>query len=313
MRGNREQLFPRHFGQPGVLIRLVHQRTVDAVAPAPEPEVVAGARRKSWRVRPIKLVGPVAVFALFLLVWQSISASLNPRRQFLMPSPGEVWRNGFYNSTVRGEILDATWQTAREAIVGLAIAVVIGVGLAIVMCQAKWIERSLFPWAVALQTIPILALVPFIQIRYGFEFKSRVIVCALIAVFPIMTNTLFGLQSADEGHHDLFTLHRAGRARRLGKLQLPGALPAMFTGFRISAGLSVVGAIVGEFFFRRGETGLGHLIEKFRALRSPTDPQALFATIIVACLLGIVVFLGFSLLGRLSTRSWYEPASSSLE
>jgi NitT/TauT family transport system permease protein len=285
---------------------------VDTATLADEPANVAAPRR-SRRLHPSYLIGPVAVFALFLLVWQWVSASLPAHRKFLVPSPAEVWRDGFVNSVVRREILSATWQTAREAMFGLAIATLIGVVLAILMSQAKWIERSVFPWAVALQTTPILALVPFIQIRYGFEFKSRVIVCVLIAVFPIMTNTLFGLQSADEGHHDLFTLHRAGRGRRLRKLQLPGALPATFTGLRISAGLSIVGAIVGEFFFRRGETGLGHLIEKFRALRSPTDPQALFATIIIACLLGIVVFFGFSLLGQVSTRSWYEPSSSSSE
>ena len=312
MRRDREQLVPRQDNRAGLLIPLADQTVVDAATPAAQP---AGVVRRSLvrRLRLINLIGPVALFVVFNLVWQAISASLPAHRKFLVPSPGAVWRDGFVNSAVRRVILDATWQTAREALVGLGIAIVIGVGLAIIMSQAKWIERSVFPWAVALQTIPILALVPFIQIRYGFEFKSRVIVCVLIAVFPIMTNALFGLQSADDGHHDLFTLHRSGRARRLWKLQLPGALPALFTGLRISAGLSIVGAVVGEFFFRRGETGLGHLIEKFRALRNPTDPQALFATITVACLLGIVVFLGFSLLERMSTGSWYEPASSSTE
>lgn len=287
---------------------------MDAVTPAEEvPGVTAAVRRGSWRIRPSTVIGPLVVFAAFLVVWQSVSASLPAHRKFLVPSPGDVWRDGFVKSSVRSEILHATWQTTREAALGLVIAIVIGVVLAILMSQAKWIERSVFPWAVALQTTPILALVPFIQIRYGFEFRSRVIVCVLIAVFPIMTNTLFGLLSADEGHHDLFTLHRAGRLRRLKKLLLPGALPATFTGLRISAGLSVVGAVVGEFFFRRGKNGLGHLIEKFRALRSPTDPQALFATIIAACLLGVAVFLLFSFVERMSTRSWYEPSQASRE
>jgi len=221
-----------------------------------------------------------------------------------------VWRDGFANSDIRSEILHATYFTAKEALWGLAIATVIGVGLAVLMSQARWVENSIFPWVVALQTIPILALVPFIQIRYGYEFKSRVIVCVLIAVFPIITNTLFGLQSADEGHHDLFTLHRSGRWRRLRKLQFPGALPAIFTGLRISAGLAVVGAIVGEFFFRRGDSGLGHMLEKFRAGRSPTDAQALFATIIVTCLLGIIVFGVISIAASLTTRKWYEPAGT---
>jgi NitT/TauT family transport system permease protein len=260
-----------------------------------------------------KLAWPAFGLVVFLSIWHWIASSLPDHREFLVPTPWSVWENGFRNEAVWDEILQATYFTAKEALVGLAIAAALGITIAIAMSQAPWIERSVFPWAVALQTIPILALVPFIQIRYGYEFKSRIIVCVLISVFPIITNTLFGLQSAEEGHHDLFTLHRSGRRRRLWKLQLPGALPAIFTGLRISAGLAVVGAIVGEFFFRRGDTGLGHLIEKYKAHRAATDPQALFATIIVTCLLGVIVFGAISLAASLTLRKWYEPASASRE
>ena len=124
---------------------------------------------------------------------------------------------------------------------------------AILMSQAKWVERSFYPYAVALQTVPILALTPLIGQFFDYNFRSRVIVCVIISLFPIIANTLFGLLSADQGHHDLFRLHGAGRWTRLWKLQFPGALPAIFTGLRISAGLSVIGAIVGDFFFRRGD------------------------------------------------------------
>ena len=79
--------------------------------------------------------------------------------------------------------------------------------------------------------------------------------CVIISLFPIIVNTLFGLQSADRGMHDLFTLHHASRWTRLRKLMFPAALPAMFAGLRISAGLSVIGAIVGDFFFGRGQAG----------------------------------------------------------
>lgn len=271
----------------------------------------APLRVRRRRIRPLDLLGPIAIFGAFLATWQWISAGLPDQRDFLVPSPGEVWREGFADAAIRSEIFRAAYQTSREALSGLLLAMLIGVGLAILMTQAKWIERSVFPWAVILQTIPILALVPFIKVRYGVDFRARVIVCLLIAVFPIVTNTLFGLQSADEGHHDLFTLHSAGRRRRLTKLLLPGALPAMFTGFRISAGLSVVGAIVGEFFFRSGETGLGHLIEKYRA-RTQYYP-ALFTTIIVTCALGVIIFVVFSIVGSRSTRNWYEGAAASPE
>jgi NitT/TauT family transport system permease protein len=280
--------------------------------------------RVSLRSRATKLVGPIFFFGVFIAFWQLVSSNISASKKVLVPGPGLVFRVGFWSSTVcnveaagkptcqhvRTDILHALLQTSKEAALGLLIAVALGMTIAILMSQARWVERAIFPWAVALQTIPILALVPFIQIRYGFQFKSRVIVCVIIAVFPILTNTLFGLQSAEEGHHDLFTLHRGGRLRRLWKLQLPASLPAVFTGLRISAGLSVVGAIVGEYFFRRGEIGLGHMIDFYRGMRWKYDIPSLFSTVIYTCLLGVLVFVAFSVAGSLSTRSWYEPAGT---
>src|ERR1043166_9084417 len=116
-----------------------------------------------------------------------------------------------------------------------------------------------------LQTISLLALVPLVGFWFQFGFSSRVLVCVLISLFPIITNTLFGLKSTAQAHHDLFTLQHATRIQRLLKLQLPGALPAILSGWRIAAGLSVVGAIVGDFFFRQGEPGIGRLIDDYRA------------------------------------------------
>jgi NitT/TauT family transport system permease protein len=156
---------------------------------------------------------------------------------------------------------------------------------------------------VVLQTIPILAIVPLIGFWFSYGFWSRVIVCVMIALFPIITNTLFGLKSADPEHQDLFTLHHASRVQRLLKLQLPGALPAVFTGLRISAGLSVVGAIVGDFFFRQGQPGIGRLIDNYTGR---LESEALFAAIVLSSLLGLAVFWGFGFVGYLATRSWRE-------
>ncbi|MDQ6675257.1 MAG: ABC transporter permease subunit, partial [Chloroflexota bacterium] len=132
-------------------------------------------------------------------------------------------------------------------------------------------------------------------------------VCALISVFPIITNTLFGLKSTDQMQHDLFTLQRASRLQRLLKLQLPGALPAMISGWRIAAGLSVVGAIVGDFFFRQGEPGIGRLIDDYRAR---LQSEQLFAAVAVSSLLGLLVFWAFGLLGRLLVGSWHDAHRS---
>ena len=100
---------------------------------------------------------------------------------------------------------------------------------------------------------------------FGGGIGSRIFVCVMISIFPIVTNTLFGLTSVDAAQHDLFTLRRVSRHTRLWKLQFPAAMPAIFTGFRISAGLAVVGAVVGEQFFREGDKpGIGVVIEQFR-------------------------------------------------
>ena len=101
----------------------------------------------------------------------------------------------------------------------------LGTSFAIMMSWGRWVERSFYPWAVVLQTLPLLAIVPVIGFWFQYNFKSRVIVCVLISLFPIITNTLFGLKSVDQAHRDLFKLHKVGRFKKLVKLEIPSALP----------------------------------------------------------------------------------------
>jgi NitT/TauT family transport system permease protein len=246
---------------------------------------------------------PAIVFVAVLLVWYATSLLLvDPAVSFLLPMPHQVVAVAFLDAANLGELLMALWLSARVAMTGLALAVVLGVGLAVAMSQARWVERSLYPYAVALQTVPILALVPLFGYWFGFSTTSRVLVVVLIAIFPIIANTLFGLRSVDPGAHELFTLHRAGRWTRLAKLQLPAALPALFTGLRIAAGASVIGAIVGDFFFQQGQPGIGQLIYIYpRRLQS----EMLFAAVLLACFFGLVVFWVFGALARRFT-AWHE-------
>jgi NitT/TauT family transport system permease protein len=256
----------------------------------------------------IQVLAPLLVFALVIGVWLFISyVLLEPRRRFLMPPPQEVVRIGFFDGRNLSEILGGLWSTTQVAIVGLLVSIGIGTVIPVAMIQARWVEWSLYPWAVVLQTIPILAIVPLIGFWFQFGFSSRVLVCVLISLFPIVTNTLFGLKSADQMQHDLFTLQHASRLQRLLKLQLPGALPAIMSGWRIAAGLSVVGAIVGDFFFRQGEPGIGRLIDDYRAR---LQSEQLFAAVALSSLLGLVVFWGFGLLGQLLVGSWHESHRS---
>jgi NitT/TauT family transport system permease protein len=228
---------------------------------------------------------------------------LDPDRRFLLPPPHEVVRNGFLNGSNLREQLGALWDTTQVAGVGLGIAFVIGSFIAILMSQAKWIERSLYPYAVIVQVTPILAIVPLIALWFGYNFKARVVVCVMIAIFPIITNTLHGLLTVERPLHDLFTLHRASRRERLVKLQLRHAVPDIFVGLRVSAGLSVIGAIVGEFFFRQGTPGLGRLLDVYRAY---LQSDLLMSALVFCCLLGIVAFWGVGFIGRQLTKNWYE-------
>jgi len=261
-------------------------------------------RIRSRRLRD--LVPPAVVLVLALGAWTAAShLLLSPERRFLLPPPDAVVRVAFADRHNLAELAEGLALSAEVAMVGLAVAVVVGVAFAVLMSQARWLERSLYPYAVVLQTIPILALVPLFGFWFGFGFGSRVLVVVLIALFPIIANTLFGLRSVERSHLDLFALHRASRLTRLLKLQLPAALPAFFTGLRISAGMSVIGAIVGDFFFKQGQPGIGVLIDLYR---QRLQSEMLFAAVIVASSFGLVVFWVFTALAKWAVGDWHESA-----
>jgi NitT/TauT family transport system permease protein len=274
-------------------------RPIAAAAALPPP-----LRRRGGRLA--NLLPPLAVLLVVMGIWYAYSyLVLKPSQRFLLPPPHKVVQVGVLDTGNLTEILHGLWSTTQVALVGLVIAIVLGIVLAIAMSQAKWVERSIYPYAVVLQTIPIIALVPLVGFWFSFNFRSRVIVCVIISLFPIITNTLFGLKSADAGLHDLFTLHGAGRRTRLRKLLLPAAMPALFTGLRISAGASVIGAIVGDFFFRQGEPGIGRLIDVYR---NRLQSEQLFTALFFSSLLGLVVFWGFGFLANRVLRSWHDSA-----
>ena len=142
-----------------------------------------------------------------------------------------------------------------------------------------------------------------IGFTFGYDFPSRVVVAVMISLFPMVGNTLFGLQSVDRAHRELFSLQGASKWTILTKLELRQATPAIFAGLRISAGLSVVGAIVGDFFFQRGTPGIGALIAKYSARLNSAE---LYASVLVAALFGVVIFLFFGWLGRRAVGRWYD-------
>jgi NitT/TauT family transport system permease protein len=260
------------------------------------------------RVIAKTVLPPLVLGCVIIAGWYFISyVMLDDRKRFLLEPPHAVLDVGFFDWENFSEILRALWSSTKVAVIGLAISIGLGFFLAIVMSQTKILERAIFPYMVTLQAVPILALVPMISFWWGTGTKSRVIVCVIISLFPIIVNTLFGLQSAERGMHDLFTLHHANRAVRLRKLMFPAALPAIFAGLRISAGLSVIGAIVGDFFFGKGEAGIGQRILRYA---SDLDGEQLIAAVIMSSALGVSVFVLFGWIQNKAIGKWHDTAGS---
>lgn len=263
-------------------------------------------RRAYARARgSLNWVPPVIVFVILVGIWYLFALYYDKVQQlsFLVPYPHLVLKEFFNDQYFSPQLWQDLLNSTEVALTGLAFAIVIGVVWATLMSTAKWLERSLYPYAVILQCVPILALVPLIGILFGYEFPSRVIVTTMIALFPMVSNTLFGLLAADRSQLELFKLQGASKLTTLLKLQFPGAMPSIFLGLRNAAGLSVIGAIVGDQFFQRGNPGLGVLIQ---VTTSRANGAGTFAAIIIASLLGIVVFLVFGWIARLVVGKWYE-------
>ena len=184
----------------------------------------------------------------------------------------------------------------------------LGVALAVIFAQSKWIETSLFPYAVILQVTPIVAIAPLIIIWVD-DVKLSLLICAwIVAFFPILSNTTLGLNSADHNLIDLFQLYRASRWQTLRYLRLPAALPYFLGGLQISGGL------VAD---RRGGRGVRRRHRRQRVgprLPHPRSPATscsiprMFAALLLISVSGILLFLALSLLSHLCLRRWHESA-----
>ena len=282
------------------MVDIIERPAVSAERPARQARITRAYARRGAQWWP-----PVVVFFLLIGLWYLVAWYYDKVQQlsFLVPYPHLVITKGVLDPYFGPQLLADLGNSTQVALTGLAFAIVIGVAWATLMSLAKWVERSLYPYAVILQCIPILALVPLIGALFGYEFLSRVIVTVMISVFPMVSNTLFGLQSADRAQRELFQLQGASRWTRLIKLQFPAAMPSIFIGLRNAAGLSVIGAIVGDQFFQRGTPGLGVLIQ---VATSRVNGPGTYAAILTASLLGVVVFLFFGWLARAVVGKWYD-------
>jgi NitT/TauT family transport system permease protein len=275
------------------------------VTPAVEETLPDSTQRFSFK----DYFGPAVVFVLFIGIWYLLSkVILPPQKRFLLPTPNRVITEGFFvwrTGERRGlqPILLSLWDSTKVALIGLSITIVVGMGLAVLMSTRRWLERATWPYLVAVQSAPILALTPLIRALIDSTQRQRLLVVVLVSIFPIVSNTLFGLLSAEKSQHELFTLQGASRWTRLTKLQFPAALPNIFVGLRISAGLAVIGAVVGDFYFGQGGVvGIGAQIDIYRNRLWGAE---LITAIFLASALGLVVFLFFGWVQRLAIGKWH--------
>jgi NitT/TauT family transport system permease protein len=278
-----------------------------AEKPKLERQPAMSAVPRSGFFRPVlkAFVPPLVMGALLFCVYVVVRDSLEPHRQFLMPSVSDLWTQAFGLPAVREELLTRSFTTMSIALAGLGISIPAGIFLGIVMFRFYVMERAVFPYLVALQSIPIMAIIPLIQSALGFGFFPKVLIVALFTFFAIPTTLLLGLKSVDRGIIDLFRLQGASWFVMLRKAGLPSAAPALFAGLRISGSLAVIAAIVSELFFLSGRGGLGQMLMNTKI---DFKYEQMYAALIVASVLSICVYVFFNWLGNRLFSQWHESA-----
>jgi len=276
----------------------------------------SSGRSKAWRLSAFQRVfspeiaAPLAVGLLALAAWE-IGVRLSGIPPYLLPGPILVLQTLVQEW---GALFPSLLITLKITIVAFIAAIVSGLFVAILFTQSKWIERSFFPYAVILQTTPIVAIAPLIilwvrQVIPGESstFVSLVICAWIVAFFPILSNTTLGLNSADHNLINLFQLYHASRWQTLLHLRLPSALPYFLGGLRISGGLALIGAVVAEFVAGTGGTQSGIAYQILMSSFNLQIPR-MFAALLMTTCLGVAIFALLTLLSDLLLRHWHESA-----
>jgi NitT/TauT family transport system permease protein len=250
-----------------------------------------------------RIVAPVLMGLFMLALWEGLvrAMAIPP---YILPGPILVAKTLVSDW---GTLWPALLVTLTITLQALLAAVLVGVLLALLFSLSRWIELSLFPYAIILQVTPIVAIAPLI-IAWVDDVNVSLLICAwLVAFFPILSNTVLGLRSVDRNLLDLFELYGASRWRTLLDLRLPAALPYFLGGLRISGGLALIGAVVAEFVAGSGgrESGLAYrILESGYQLKIPR----MFAALVLISAAGIAIYMLLSLVSHLLLRRWHESA-----
>jgi NitT/TauT family transport system permease protein len=252
--------------------------------------------------RVLRALLPIVVLALTVFAWDYV-VERNKIPPYVLPGPRLVFDTLVSDWGVLSASLMVTLTTTLQ---GFALAVIGGVGLAILFNQSRLIEYSLYPYAVILQVTPIVAVAPLLLIYLPQHLA--VLACAwIVAFFPVLANTTLGLKSVDRNLADLFRLYGASRWQLLRDLKLPAAMPYVLGGLKIAGGLSLIGAVVAEIAAGSAGAGSGlafRIVESGYRLNIPR----MFAALLLLSVAGVVIFFALSLFSHLMLRRWHESA-----
>jgi NitT/TauT family transport system permease protein len=252
-----------------------------------------------------RLLYPAVVALVLLCAWQALVTGLK-LPPYLVPSPLLMFQT-----------LVTDWQslgasllvTMKITLLSFAVAVVVGVLISFLFVQSRVIETALFPYAVLLQVTPIVAVAPLIIIWVKNPTASLVLCAALVALFPIISNTTLGLRSIDPDLQSYFAMNRASRLQTLARLRIPSALPYFFGGLRISSGLALIGAVVAEFVAGTGGAATGLAYQILMAGYQLNIPR-MFAALLLISLAGVGLFALMAWLTKLALGSWHASELS---
>ncbi len=244
---------------------------------------------------------PFVVLFFAILTWEFI-VRVNQIPHYILPAPTLIAKTLWDNL---GSLMVSWWFTMKITLGALVLAVAGGVALAMLFALNKWVELSLYPFAIVLQVTPIVAIAPLILIFIDSTAAALLLCAWIVAFFPILSNTVIGLRSADHNLRDLFLLYRATPWQTLRHLLIPSALPYFIAGLKVAGGLSLIGAVVAEFTAGAAgkETGLASRIleASFR-----TEIPKMFAALVLVSLTGILIHLIFNGVSKLVLGAWHE-------
>ncbi|WP_199614153.1 ABC transporter permease [Paenibacillus alkalitolerans] len=248
-----------------------------------------------------KIAPPLIAFIVFVGGWELIVTLLG-MPPYILPKPSDIAAAASNNWN---GLMISVWTTISEAVLGFLLSIVLGLGGAVLLAVSKIIEKSVYPYAIILQTIPIVAVAPIIVIWFGAGMNAIVIIAFLIGFFPMLSNTLIGLNSTDNNMKNLFYLYNATKLQTMWRLRIPAALPYIVAGLKISCTLAVIGAIVGEYIagIGGGKGGLGYAIT---VASSRLQTPYLFACGLSASVVGIGFFLLVNAFSKWMLSSWHE-------